>query len=74
MSDLQLETKVRLLVKVTKHSFQVPMPNSPLFFIYAWAPIFCKSRSQSQKGYSHISAKVYAVAMAMGLFKKQDFR
>ena len=30
--------------KVAEHSFQVPMPNSPLLLDYLWlAPVFCKS-------------------------------
>ena len=31
-------TKVRLvgLIKVAEHSFQVPMPNSPLLLNYSW--------------------------------------
>ena len=62
---LQLLKCVKL--KVAEHSFQVPMPNSPLLF--ALAPVFCKVNYRSI--YSRILTKVCAVVMATSLVKNK---
>ena len=37
-------------IKVTEHSFQVPMHNSPLLLtVYALVPVYCKSQGKPQK-------------------------
>ena len=57
-------------VKVAKHSFQEPMPNSPLLFIL-WCPLFARVKVNHRRVYSHILAKVCAVTMAMGIVKNK---
>ena len=54
---------------MAEHSFQVLMPNLLYFLtIHAWAPLFCKSQGQPQKGLLHIFANVCVVAMALGKY------
>ena len=58
--------------KVAEHSFQEPMPNSPLLLaIYALAPVFCKVKVNHRRVYSRILDKICAVAMAMWLVKNK---
>ena len=59
-------------VKVAEHSFQVPMPNSPLLLnIYALAPVFARVKDNYRNIYSRILARLCAVAMATGLPKNR---
>lgn len=59
------------LVRVAEHSFQVPVPNSLLFLTMLGRPFFArvKVKANHKTFYSHILAKVYAVAMATSLVK-----
>ena len=62
-----------LLIKVAEHSFQVPMPNSPLLLNYLCigARVFARVKVNYRSIYSRILAKMCAVAMAMGLVKNK---
>jgi len=57
---------------VAEHSFQVPVPNSPLLLNYLCfgARFFARVKVNLRRVYSCIFAKVCAVAMATGLVKK----
>ena len=60
-------------IKVAEHSFQVPMPNSPLLLNHLCfgARFFAKVKVNQRSIYSRILARVYAVAMATGLVKNK---
>jgi len=53
---------------VAEHSFQVPVPNSPLLLKYLCfgARFFARVNVNHRRVYSRILAKVCAVAMATG--------
>ena len=55
--------------KVAEHSFQVPMPNTPLLLFMLWRPFFARAKFNHGSIYCRILARVYAVAMATGLVK-----
>jgi len=57
---------------VAEHSFQVPVPNSPLLLNYLCfgTRFFARVKVNLRRVYSYIFAKVCAVAMATGLVKK----
>ena len=59
--------------KVAEHSFQVPMPNSPLLLNYLCfgARFFARVKVNHRSIYSRILARVYGVAMAMELVKNK---
>ena len=64
----------RVLFKVTGHSFQVPMPNSPLLLNYLRLGalfFFARIKLNQRRVYSHSLVKVCAVAMATGLVKNK---
>lgn len=42
MKETTKIAKKKQALKVAEQSFQVPMPNSPLSTIYAWAPFFAR--------------------------------
>ena len=58
------------MLKVAEHSFQVPMPNSPLLLNYFWRPSFARLKVDHRRGYSRILVQVRA-AMAAGLVKNK---
>jgi len=60
-------------LKVAEHSFQEPMPNSPLLLGYLCfgARFFARVKVNHRKVYSRILAKVCAVTMATGLVKNK---
>ena len=51
-------------IKVAEHSFQMPMPNSPLLLYYLWLG----ARFLQESWLTIEEGKVCAVAMATGLF------
>ena len=55
---------------MAEHSFQVPMPNSPLLLNYS-CTFFAKVKVNHRSIYSLILARVCAVAMATGLIKNK---
>jgi len=59
---------------VAEHSFQVPVPNSPLLLNYLCfgTRFFARVKVNLRRVYSYIFAKVCAVAMATGLVKKKQ--
>jgi len=59
--------------KAVEHSFQVPMPNSPLLLklFMLWCPCFARVKVNHRSVYSCILSKVCAIAMAMGLVKNK---
>jgi len=61
------------VIKVAKHSFQVPMPNSPFILNYLCfgTRFFARVKVNLRGVYSRILAKVCAVAMATGLVKNK---
>ena len=58
---------------VAEHSFQVPVPNSPLLLNHLCfgACFLQESRLITEVFFSHILARVCAVAMATGLVKNK---
>ena len=67
-------------LKVAEHSFQVPMPNSPLLlnYIYALAPaFFARVKANHRSIHFRNLVRVCAVAVVTGLVKnkaqKNDF-
>lgn len=60
-------------IKVTEHSFQVPMHNSPLLLtLYALVPVyFARVKVNPRSIYSCILAMVRAAAMATRLVKNK---
>ena len=62
-----------MLLKVAEHSFQVPMPNSPLYFqiFMIWRPFYARVKVNHRKVYSLLLVKVCAIAMVMGLVKNK---
>ena len=59
--------------KVAEHSFQEPMPNSPLLFSHLCfgARFFARVKVNHRRVYSRILVKVCVVTMAMGLVKSK---
>ena len=45
-TSYQMGITIIIHIEVTKHSFQVPLPNSPFIFklFNALVPVFCKSQ------------------------------
>ena len=62
-----------LLFKVAEHSFQVPMPNSPLLLNYLRFGVrfFATVKVNHRRIFSRILARVCAVAMATELVKNK---
>ena len=60
-------------VKVAEHSFQVPMPYSPLLLNHLCfgAHFFARVKVNYRSIYSRILTKVCVVAMAIGLVKNK---
>ena len=58
---------------MAEHSFQVPMPNSPLLLNHLCfgARFFARVKVNHRSIYSRIFARVCAVAMATGLVKNE---
>jgi len=58
---------------VAEHSYQEPMPNSPLLSsqLFVGARFFARVKDNHRRLYSCILAKMSAVAMAMGLVKNK---
>ena len=58
---------------MAEHSFQEPVPNSPLLLscLCFGARLFARVKVNHRKVYSRILAKVCAVAMATGLVKNK---
>ena len=57
------------LVCVVEHIFQVPIPNSPLFFNYAWALVFARVKVNHRRVYSCILAKCMLLPWQRGCLK-----
>ena len=60
---------------MAKHSFQVPMPNSPLLLNYSsfGATFFAGVKGNHRSIYSRILARVCAVDMATELVKNKAY-
>ena len=58
---------------MAEHSFQVPMPNSPLLLNYLrfGTRFFARVKVNHRRVYSRILVKVCAVAMTTGLVKNK---
>jgi len=72
MNVLRKRKKTRA-IEVAEHSFQVPLPNSPLLLncLCFGARFSARVKVNHRRVYSRILAKVCAVAMATGLVKNK---